>query len=687
MNSHPRSQSFPRKMTGLSYISLLSLPLLALTAGCSGNHREKETERTDSLLQSLKTTIITNPAEADSIIGAAQRQTTDSAAWYRMEIYRSTAIRREGDTVRSRRMYDAVERWCRANPGHEEMEAQLWNNLGVNAIIAQNMGEALVCLKRAFTLYEEHSKTTSMLPVAINLADAYQQNGKLPESAYYYRYALHLCDSLHCEKERMNIYSGLANVYTDLENFNMAHHFFDLAARRIEKEPAMTRSYYYMTKGNCLFFEGNYAEAAEAFRRALTAAEEAGHMQDIYVANCNLGETYLMTDNLAAARRFLNRASEVAETFKEKNISYYYLQSLLANLSLAEGHRAEGLRLIPADIDSLLGTSPRYLMLHYLRRERYAVRSGLWEEAYACRMKRSAYADTLRNSQVQSKVLEMEMRYNRDSTLLSQKLAIADYKAQAAQHQTKFVLLALLAIVLTVIVAGMSLLFRRRTQQRLKRQREKITELRMDIVRNRVSPHYIFNVLGTILPKLRPYPGLAEPLELLIDVLRGNLLSSRKMSVPLRDEIVLVSRYVELNRYSRGEAPEVIWDVDDALRDDMRPVPAMSLQIPVENALKHAFSHITPDSRIDISIRSEAGGLRLSITDNGNGYNPGSVPSTGRDTGTGLRLLSRATLLLNPYNQREATFSITDLPAPGHGTRVELFIPDGYRFELPEAAD
>ena len=34
-------------------------------------------------------------------------------------------------------------------------------------------------------------------------------------------------------------------------------------------------------------------------------------------------------------------------------------------------------------------------------------------------------------------------------------------------------------------------------------------------------------------------------------------------------------------------------------------------------------------------------GLLLQVTDNGRGYNPGNVPQTGRDTGTGLRLLTR----------------------------------------------
>ena len=111
------------------------------------------------------------------------------------------------------------------------------------------------------------------------------------------------------------------------------------------------------------------------------------------------------------------------------------------------------------------------------------------------------------------------------------------------------------------------------------------------------------------------------------------------------------------------------------------PVPAMCLQIPVENALKHAFGTLTAESRIDITARIESEALHLTITDNGDGFHPGQTVSTGRDTGSGLRILARTFELLNSRNGRAAQFHIKNLQAPEHGTRVEFVIPEGYRFE------
>lgn len=131
----------------------------------------------------------------------------------------------------------------------------------------------------------------------------------------------------------------------------------------------------------------------------------------------------------------------------------------------------------------------------------------------------------------------MGQRYQRDTTLLGQRLALAEYQAQNLKQRSLIYLIIVGALLLIMALGAFLFVFRYRAKRRLTRQMQKITELRMDIVRNRVSPHYIFNVLGTILPKLRRYPEPVEPMEMLIDVLRGNLLSSGKIAVALSDEL------------------------------------------------------------------------------------------------------------------------------------------------------
>ena len=107
-------------------------------------------------------------------------------------------------------------------------------------------------------------------------------------------------------------------------------------------------------------------------------------------------------------------------------------------------------------------------------------------------------------------------------------------------------------------------------------------------------------------------------------------------------------------------------------------------QIPVENALKHAFPQLTDENLIDIVVNMTDNGLLLQVTDYGRGYNPANVPQTGRDTGTGLRLLTRTIHILNQYNPTQACFEIENMQAPQKETRMTLFIPHGYRFSGPK---
>ena len=662
----------------LSVCTLLSCSLIA---ACHGTEHNDEAERADSIIAACTDLMFSAPAKADSTLAALQGTLTDSASWYKAEVFRGTSHQLLGDTLRAAHHYARVQHWCHTHTGNHYIEGLLWNHRGVNAIMGGKQREGRVCYERAFTLLNHPPKGRELIAVTINLADIYMQSGKMPRAAQYYRYALFLCDSLHDTRSRASICSGLGQVYMELENYTEAHKFFTQAAQHIDKESLQTQFFYHFSLGNCYYYEEQYDQALKSFAKARQLAEKFNDKVLLINCDANMGEVYLMQDKLPQARLHLNRCQGAAMQRIQPN-GKFYIKSLLADLSLAEGNISKAATQLRAINDSALATgSPRYLMLHYRRLQRYAARYGMWQRAYHYLQQANRYADTLNSQQTRNNVTEMGERYQRDTTLLHQQVALADYSAKTARQQN-FILLIIGALVMLALVATLIIVtYRRRTQERIKRQMQHITELRMDIVRNRVSPHYIFNVLGTVLPKLQRYPELVTPVELLIDVLRGNLLTSGKVAVPLCDEIALVRHYVELHHYSKGPLPRVTWQVTPQLEQSQWLVPSISLQIPVENALKHAFPTLTDECAIHIAIELHDNMLHLCVTDNGQGYNPGKVKRTGRDTGTGLRLIARTLEILNQRNRHAATFSIVNVPPPHHGTRMQLCIPTNYDFD------
>ena len=176
-------------------------------------------------------------------------------------------------------------------------------------------------------------------------------------------------------------------------------------------------------------------------------------------------------------------------------------------------------------------------------------------------------------------------------------------------------------------------------------------------------------------------------MDLFIDLLRGTLVSSDSMATSLGHELKMVERYVELHHRSHYNRPLVTWEIDPRLQPDTLQVLSMSLQIPVENALKHAFCPPSADDVVHIAALHKGEYIEISVTDNGIGYEPGRIRRTGRDTGSGLRILSRTVHILNQYNRYQASFHITNLPAPLHGTRMMLRLPVSYSFTLPCKGD
>lgn len=675
-----------KKLSIIHCLTLAACLLLSATTvtSCRKVQDDKALLQADSMLQANVGLLFSHPKQADSVFAAHQQQTADSTAWYDIEVFRATAHHMFGDSTGAGNRYAHVLQWCRQNPGHDVIEGRAWNHLGVNYAERSLIDSGLACYHRSLQAFTRADKSSSAINTSINMADLYQRRGDIAQSTYYYHYALFLCDSLKQDDARASIYCGLAQIYADLNDFTSAHTFFDRARPYMDRESVSAQTFYHMTLGNCLYFEQKYDEALQCFRQATTLALKSGSKVNEFKGQCNMAEVYLMQNRLQMAKRHMYKADSIAAVTPEIEApAMFYQQSLKTDLDIAEGR----IPLTRDAVDSRLNTSGiysfRYLMLHYGRLQHYAALQHKWKEAYELRALTDRYADSLRGLQVANHVAELTLRYERDTTLLSQRLALADYKTRNAQQNSIIMGGVIVVLVLGLCIAAAIWLYRKRMRHNLTMQMERITELRMDVVRNRVSPHYIFNVLNTVLPRLSQHPDVEVPVNLLIDVLRGNLLTSGRTSVLLKDELLLVQRYVQLHQLSKGPWPRVEWDVEDTLGQSDIRIPSMSIQIPVENALKHAFSSPSEENLISVNIHLDKKGnvLHLTVTDNGCGYNPGTVRPTGRDTGTGLRLLTRTIEILNQRNEHPASFSISNRTQPEHGTVMHLTLPTDYQYE------
>lgn len=648
----------------------------------STENSTQEFNHLDSLARTCLANRFTNPKKVCQELEALKGKQTDTVAQYHIAIYEAVVLHGMGKDQQANKIREHILQWCQSHPKHEYLEGMIWNHRGVEQIERGKIAEGCNYFEKACHILDGNIANETLINAHINAANANLHVGRPVTSVQHYRRAIVLADSLHLAYIKPAIYCGIGQVYSMLENYPEAYRYLDLAARNIQQQSPMERAFYFMTRGNCYFFEKKYPQAIVMFDSAQACSKAINDEANMVRSECNIGETLLCMGRTSQARPYLNRSLAYIRKHKEAPAPLrFYTLSMATELALKENRLADAEHLLKHEVDTTHVNEPRFIALHFYRLQRYYEKKGLWHEAYRMQELGHRYNDSLQNIQTKNNIAEIRSRYEQDATLLQQKNTIMRYEARTSRQRLIIVgvTLGLITLALTAFIAIIYL--RRRNERRYQAQVQQMSRLRMSVVQNRMQPHYIFNVLATILPKLNSYPELSKDIGLLIDVLRGNLLAADKTAVQLSKECLFVERFIKLHHITHGEFPTVEWHEGNDLPKDML-VPAMCLQIPIENALKHAFCPVSPESRIDVFLDFSEDKLQLRVVDNGQGYNPGLIPQTGRDTGTGLRVLSRTISLLNTRNAKQAAIFIGNRTDGIGGTEVKLIIPKDYQWEI-----
>lgn len=107
-----------------------------------------------------------------------------------------------------------------------------------------------------------------------------------------------------------------------------------------------------------------------------------------------------------------------------------------------------------------------------------------------------------------------------------------------------------------------------------------------EALKNQLDPHFLFNSMNTLAALIEEDNEPAQKyLEELSDVYRYVLVSKQKETVPLQEELTFVESYIYLNKTRYRD--NLI--VDNRIPETalQQSVPPLSLQILVENAIKH----------------------------------------------------------------------------------------------------
>lgn len=125
------------------------------------------------------------------------------------------------------------------------------------------------------------------------------------------------------------------------------------------------------------------------------------------------------------------------------------------------------------------------------------------------------------------------------------------------------------------------------------------TQQQMEVLKQQVNPHFLFNSLNSLLALIRRNPQQAETFtEELSSVYRYVLRANEQNLTDLANELEFIHSYVHLLRTRHGNGFELSIQVDR--RFERYQLPPLTLQLLIENAVKHNVVLTNKPLRVEI---------------------------------------------------------------------------------------
>jgi hypothetical protein len=189
-----------------------------------------------------------------------------------------------------------------------------------------------------------------------------------------------------------------------------------------------------------------------------------------------------------------------------------------------------------------------------------------------------------------------------------------------------------------------------------------VSQAELRALQSQINPHFLFNALNTLYGTIpREAAGARRMVLNLADIFRY-FLQSGETFVPLAQEMQIVRAYLEIEQSRLGGRLETAVEVNDAAL--AVPIPVLSIQPLVENAIKHGIAQRTAPGYVRIHVSHREDSVRITVENSSSGAAPGS-------TGPGVGLENVRRRLDICYG----TASSLELTFDGDRTVAELSIP------------
>ena len=188
---------------------------------------------------------------------------------------------------------------------------------------------------------------------------------------------------------------------------------------------------------------------------------------------------------------------------------------------------------------------------------------------------------------------------------------------------------------------------RMKEDEQVKEQENERLKSELSFLRSQISPHFMFNVLNSVVSLSRRKPEMVEPVVVkLSELMRYMIYETNDSIVPISKELVYLESYIDLQKIRFGD------DIKINFAHELGPksshIEPMLLIPFVENAFKHGVGFIE-NPTIEIELKDSSSELYFRVANK-----KGTVINETKDesSGIGLANVKRRLELLYPTNHQ-----------------------------------
>jgi two-component system sensor histidine kinase YesM len=210
-----------------------------------------------------------------------------------------------------------------------------------------------------------------------------------------------------------------------------------------------------------------------------------------------------------------------------------------------------------------------------------------------------------------------------------------------------------------------------------------LTESELKALQAQINPHFLFNVLDTVLWYARAAKNdeIAKIIAPLGHILRTNITMGSREKIRVNDELQYIEFYMSIQKSRFGERLQTEIRVED---DDIRDlyIPKLCIQPIVENAIVHGLEEKVSDGILAVNAYRRENLLVFEVIDNGVGFNPDDINLDGPETNVN-EMKSHTNIGLYNANKRikllyGEEYGITLESNIGVGSKVTVILPQDH---------